>query len=90
LWVGARDDKKRNDPKKKPMIGIVVSKKTDPTAVGRNVWKRRVREIFRKQQGQLRQEAVCLVKVRQTQKRPSFSAAEEDLINLFKKAGAWA
>jgi len=71
------------------MIGIVVSRKTDPTSVGRNVWKRRVREIFREQQANLRPEAVCLVKVRHTQRKPSFLAAEEDLINLFKKAGAW-
>jgi len=72
------------------MIGIVVSRKTDPTAVGRNLWKRRVREIFREKQAQLHPKAVCLVKVRHTQKKPSFSAAEEDLVKLFKKAGAWA
>ena len=72
------------------MIGIVVTRKTDPTAVGRNAWKRLVREIFRGQQAKLHQEAVCLVKVRHKQKKPSFSAAQEDLINLFKKAGAWA
>jgi len=90
LWVGKRDDKGRATPKEKPMIGIVVSRKTDPTAVGRNLWKRRVREIFREQQARLRSEAVCLVKVRHTQKKPSFSAAEKDLIELFKKAGAWA
>ena len=72
------------------MIGIVVSRKTDPKAVGRNIWKRRVREIFREHQAKLHQHAVCLVKVRHTQKTPSFSAAEEDLIKLFKKAGAWA
>ena len=73
------------------MIGIVVSRKTDPTAVGRNLWKRRVREIFRENQAQLHPEAICLVKVRHTKKKkPSFSAAEEDLIKLFKKAGAWA
>ena len=41
-------------------------------------------------QAQLDPRAVCLVKVRSTQKKPSFSATEEDLIKLFKKAGAWA
>ncbi len=90
LWVGRRDDKERVASKEKPMIGIVVSRKTDPTAVGRNIWKRRVREIFREHQEQLRPEAVCLVKIRHTQKKPPFSVAEEDLIKLFKKAGAWA
>lgn len=90
MWVGSQGEKGRAVLKTKPMLGIVVSRKTDPTAVGRNLWKRRVREIFREQQTQLRPEAVCLVKVRHTQKRPSFPAAEEDLVKLFKKAGAWA
>jgi len=90
LWVGTREDKGKAALKKRPMIGIVVSRKTDPTAVGRNLWKRRVREVFREQQEHLRPETVCLVKVRHTQKKPTFSAAEADLITLFKKAGAWA
>ncbi|MBI4711439.1 MAG: ribonuclease P protein component [Candidatus Omnitrophica bacterium] len=90
LWVGLRDDKGKAALKQRPMIGIVVSRKTDPSAVGRNRWKRRVREIFREQQARLRPEATCLVKVRHTKKKPSFSDAEEDLIKLFKKAGAWA
>ncbi|MFA5167663.1 MAG: ribonuclease P protein component [Candidatus Omnitrophota bacterium] len=90
LWVGKRDDKGRAAMKKKPMLGIAVNRKTDPTAVGRNIWKRRVREIFREHQTQLHPSAVCLVKVRHTQKKPPFSAAEKDLVELFKKAGAWA
>ena len=72
------------------MIGIVVSRKTDPRATGRNLWKRRVREIFREHQAKLDRRAVCLVKVRSTQKKPPFSAMEEELIKLFKKAGVWA
>jgi ribonuclease P protein component len=72
------------------MIGIVVNRKTDPRAAKRNFWKRRVREIFQKHQAELRREAVCLVKVRPMQTRPSFKAMEEELIMLFKKAGAWA
>lgn len=72
------------------MLGVVVNCKIDPTAVGRNLWKRRAREIFREHQAQLRPEAVCLVKVRGTSQKPSFSAIEKDLVTLFKKAGAWA
>jgi len=85
-----RDEKRQTVLNEKPMIGIVVSRKTDPTAVGRNRWKRRVREIFREHQTQLHPEAVCLVKVRHTKKEPSFSTTEEDLVKLFKKTGAWA
>ena len=77
-------------PKVKPMLGIIVSRKTDTRAVGRNVWKRRVREIFRKNQAMLHPEAVCLVKVRAIPKIPTSPDMELDLIKLFKKAGVWA
>jgi ribonuclease P protein component len=90
LWVGKRDDKGKAGPKKRPAIGIVVSRKTEPTATGRNLWKRRVREIFRECQAQLHPQASCLVKVRRVQTRPPFPAVEKDLVSLFKKAGAWA
>jgi ribonuclease P protein component len=90
LWVGKRDDKGRAGLKKKPAIGIVVSRKAEPTAIGRNLWKRRVREIFREHQAQLHPEAICLVKVRRAQTKPPFSVAEKDLVSLFKKTGAWA
>ena len=72
------------------MIGIVVSRKAEAQAVGRNIWKRRVREIFREKQAMLHPETVCLVKVRTGSKIPSYEAAEQDLIKLFKKTGAWA
>jgi len=72
------------------MLGIIVSRKTDTRAVGRNVWKRRVREIFRKNQALLHPEAVCLVKVRAIQKQPSSQDMEQDLMKLFKKAGVLA
>jgi len=72
------------------MIGIVVSRKTEPRAVDRNIWKRQVREIFREKQAMLHPETVCLVKVRTGSKIPSYEAAEQDLIKLFKKTGAWA
>jgi len=90
LWAGSRADIGQATLKARPMLGIVVSRKAEALAVGRNVWKRRVREIFREKQAMLRPEAVCLVKVRATQKKPSFADMEEDLIKLFKKAGAWA
>ena len=90
LWVGMRDDKGKAALRDKPMIGIAISRKTDPTAVGRNLWKRRVREIFREHQAKLHPQTVCLVKVRSARKPPSFLVAEDDLIKLFKKAGAWA
>ncbi len=72
------------------MVGVVVGRKTDPRAAGRNLWKRRIREIFRKHQKDLRQETLCLIKARADSKRPSYEAMEQYLVGLFKKAGIWA
>ncbi len=90
MWAGSRADIGQATLKARPMLGIVVSRKAEALAVGRNVWKRRVREIFREKQAMLRPEAVCLVKVRTAQKKPSYAAVEQDLVKLFKKTGAWA
>ncbi len=90
MWASRRADIGEVSPKARPMIGIVVSRKADPRASGRNIWKRRVREIFREKQAMLHPEAVCLVKVRTTQRKPSYAAMDEDLVKLFKKTGAWA
>jgi ribonuclease P protein component len=90
LWVGKQDSREQAESKKKPAIGIVVNRKTEPTATGRNLWKRRVREIFREHQARLYPETLFLVKVRRTQTRPPFSVVEKDLVGLFKKTGTWA
>ena len=90
MWAGNRADIEEASSKARPMIGIVVSRKTDARAVGRNSWKRRVREIFREKQTELRPEAVCLVKVRTIQNKPTYAAMEQELVKLFKKTGAWA
>jgi ribonuclease P protein component len=90
LWAGCRADIGQTIPKAKPMIGIVVSRKTEPRAVDRNIWKRQVREIFREKQAMLFPESVYLVKARTVPKRPSYAAAEQDLVRLFKKTGAFA
>ena len=74
----------------KPMIGIAVSRKTDPRAVGRNIWRRRVKEIFRTRQAELFQDAACFVKIRSSAEKASYAAMEADLVKLFKKAGVWA
>lgn len=89
VWAGLQRETLPKAKKTHPMIGIVVSRKTDPRATKRNALKRRVREIFRKHQMSLKVGSSCLVKVRQLKAEPSFSAMEEELIALFKKTGAW-
>jgi len=90
LWACRAEDLGRAPAKPKPMVGIVVGRKTDSKAVGRNLWKRRIREIFQKHQKDLRQEALCLIKARPQVKQPSYEAMEQELVGLFKKAGIWA
>jgi ribonuclease P protein component len=90
LWVVRRRESGRTTKKMKPMIGIAVSRKTDPRAVGRNIWRRRVKEIFRTRQAELFQDVACFVKIRSSAKKTSYAAMEADLVRLFKKAGVWA
>lgn len=72
------------------MIGIVVNRKTDSRATKRNFLKRRIREIFRKNQGELKNAAAYLVKMRPVKEAPSYAAMEEELLRLFKKTGVLA
>jgi ribonuclease P protein component len=89
VWVVPRQELKGESPgKQRPSMGVVVNRKTQPKATDRNILKRQVREVFRKRQGELKEDAAVLIKVREGSKMPEFSEAERELVELFKKAGA--
>ncbi len=89
VWAGCQDKVGQKAKKERPVIGIIVSRRTDPRATKRNILKRRVREIFRRNQGSLKSGSACLVKTRQLKEWPSYVAMEEELLALFKKTGTW-
>lgn len=90
VWTGLQKEILREAKAARPMIGIVVSKRTAAKATERNTFKRRIREIFRTNQKHLKSESVCLIKMRALKKRPPFALMEEELVALLKKTGAWA
>ena len=59
----------------------------DKRAVRRNLWKRRIREIFRKRQREWAAGTLIVVQARALPQVPESSALEEDFIKLCTQAG---
>ncbi|MBU9888324.1 MAG: ribonuclease P protein component [Candidatus Omnitrophica bacterium] len=89
-WTVSRDEIGHGAKRPRPALGVIVSRRAAAKATRRNAYKRRIREIFRKHQGSLKQDAVCLIKVRPGGGEASFEMMELELIQLFKKTGAWS
>jgi len=74
-----------------PMLGIVVNRKVEARATRRNLWKRRIREIFRRYQGKISPEIVMLIQVAKRTTLltdiPSYEMLEKDMRESFYKAG---
>ena len=87
LWTGRQEEIGQEAYRARPMLGMIVGRSHDARATSRNILKRRIREIFRKYQDELKKGTAFLVKAKQTRKKPSFKAIREDLEKLFKKAG---
>ena len=69
----------------KPQLGLIVSRKAEARASARNLWKRRVREAFRRNQDKIKP-AVILVQALKVPKIPAYAEIETELIALLKKA----
>lgn len=69
-----------------PKIGIIVSRKTSPSAVVRNLWKRRIRESFRKMQVKIKPDCMIVVGARHGKKEtPALAEIAADLQKLLEK-----
>jgi ribonuclease P protein component len=71
-----------------PKIGIVVSRKVDLRATQRNLWKRRIREAFRRNQNKIAANLSLLIQARKQEKIPSFQAIEAEMLQLLAKIGS--
>lgn len=80
LWI------LREKRKKRPRIGIVVTRRTAPLATQRNFWKRRIREIFRRNQHCLKAGVSILVKAKGRQKAPSYHEIREEFEKRLRQA----
>lgn len=65
----------------------MVSRKTAAKAVERNLWKRRIREAFRKMQSALLPETAVLIQAQKGGKVPVLREISEELGELLRKSG---
>ena len=87
IWV-CEDLEGKGGPAAKPQLGIIVSRKTDTRAVKRNLWKRRIRESFRKNQAKVKNNTAILIQAAKSPANmPSYQAIQTELFELMAKAG---
>ena len=72
-----------------PRLGLAVSRKVDPRAVGRNRIKRVLRDAFRLQRAQLASGSYVVV-ARATARHADNTALREAFAQLLERAGAFA
>ncbi len=86
LWAADKSLLSPAQPSYLPKIAVSVSRQVDSRAVARNLWKRRIREAFRRNQEKVKDGTAVLVKVRRIE-TPSYHEIEKELIFLLDKAG---
>ena len=70
----------------RPAIGIMVSRKVHLRAVKRNLWKRRIREAFRRKQGQFKPGWALVVQARKQAQIPAYAEIEKEMMRLCDRA----
>lgn len=83
IWA---EDKNLPRPALLPKIAVSVSRQVDTRAVVRNLWKRRVKEAFRRNQEKIFSGTAVLAKVRRIE-MPSYQEIEKELFFLLGKLG---
>ena len=84
--VWAYCDKQKKFEGVGPKIGIMVSRKTHLRANVRNLWKRRIRESFRKMQAKIKPECLIVISSRHHQKQvPAQDQIAKELERLLLK-----
>lgn len=69
-------------------IGIIVTRKTSLRATRRNLWKRRIREGFRKLQGDVREGVAVMVQSRPALEAPTAAEVYREMRQLLGKLGS--
>lgn len=68
-----------------PRLGVIVSRKTSGRANQRNLWKRRIREIFRKIQSQIKDNTSVMIQSKKMERVPAAKDLQQDIEKLLKK-----
>jgi len=83
IWI----NKKKGSPGRSCKLSIITTRKVSLSAVKRNLWKRRIREIFRKEQKQIDSGFAIIIKVKPGQSRvASSSDLKEEILLLLRQA----
>lgn len=86
VWVYKNPCQEPERQEDLPKLGIRITRKAEPLATKRNLWKRRIREIFRKNQAQMKPGFQVLVQARKQASVPSYEVLENELMRLLNKA----
>jgi ribonuclease P protein component len=86
LWIYQGPEIAKKPLGKTPAVGIMVSRKVDLRASRRNLWKRRIREAFRRQRLVTESPVAILIQSRKQKGVPSYEAVESELGSLLAKA----
>lgn len=73
----------------RPMIAVMISRKVAQRANKRNLWKRRIKEAFRRNQKEIKRGVAVLIQGRKVNDPPPYREIEKELIYFLKKAKAW-
>ena len=76
----------KKEPSERPAVGIMVSKKVHLRAVKRNLWKRRIREAFRRNQNKLKPGWALVIQARKQVTIPLYTDIEKELCRLCVRA----
>ena len=68
-------------------IGIMVSRKVHLRAVKRNLWKRRIREAFRRNQNSFKPGWALVIQAKKQPAIPAYTEIEKELARLCQRAG---
>lgn len=85
LWtfVAPEDSRIRGT---RPKLAIMVSRKVFPKAADRNLWKRRIRESFRRFQHRLVRKSAVIFQAKRQPGPASYQSLEQEMHQLLEKA----
>jgi ribonuclease P protein component len=83
LWIYR--EKAEGAKSQKPKMAVMVSRKTAPSAVVRNRWKRKIREFFRLHQQLFNANEQILIQARSREPVPPLKTIESEMLSLLEK-----
>jgi len=86
LWAHEGAKLKPEVKQSLPMMGVIVGRKTDRHANIRNLWKRRIREVFRLNQDLIKRNSMIVIQAVREALPPSFEVLEKEMMRLWANA----